>query len=43
MENDLLVRVIYDVKVIDLGLGKVRFKVEVDFDGWVVIRLYLEK
>uniref|UniRef100_A0A8C5ZXT5 Proton-coupled zinc antiporter SLC30A9, mitochondrial n=1 Tax=Marmota marmota marmota TaxID=9994 RepID=A0A8C5ZXT5_MARMA len=34
---------IHDVKATDLGLGKVRFKAEVDFDGRVVTRSYLEK
>lgn len=29
-------RAIHDVKATDLGLGKVRFKAEVDFDGRVV-------
>lgn len=36
-------RAIHDVKATDLGLGKVRFKAEVDFDGRVVTRSYLEK
>lgn len=31
-------RAIHDVKATDLGLGKVRFKAEVDFDGRVVTR-----
>jgi len=31
------------VKATDLGLSKVRFKAEVDFDGRVVTRSYLEK
>ncbi|EPY75662.1 hypothetical protein CB1_001596006 [Camelus ferus] len=43
LENDPSVRAIHDVKATDLGLGKVRFKAEVDFDGRVVTRSYLEK
>ena len=39
----LLPRAIHDVKATDLGLSKVRFKAEVDFDGRVVTRSYLEK
>ena len=38
-----LSRAIHDVKATDLGLSKVRFKAEVDFDGRVVTRSYLEK
>lgn len=36
-------RAIHDVKATDMGLSKVRFKAEVDFDGRVVTRSYLEK
>lgn len=36
-------RAIHDVKATDMGLNKVRFKAEVDFDGRVVTRSYLEK
>ncbi|XP_036858642.1 proton-coupled zinc antiporter SLC30A9, mitochondrial isoform X2 [Manis javanica] len=43
LESDPSVRAIHDVKATDLGLGKVRFKAEVDFDGRVVTRSYLEK
>ncbi|XP_060782719.1 proton-coupled zinc antiporter SLC30A9, mitochondrial [Neoarius graeffei] len=43
LENDPAVRAIHDVKATDMGLGKVRFKAEVDFDGRVVTRSYLEK
>ncbi|KAG8516521.1 Zinc transporter 9, partial [Galemys pyrenaicus] len=43
LENDPSVRAIHDVKATDMGLGKVRFKAEVDFDGRVVTRSYLEK
>uniref|UniRef100_A0A5F8GKX4 Proton-coupled zinc antiporter SLC30A9, mitochondrial n=1 Tax=Monodelphis domestica TaxID=13616 RepID=A0A5F8GKX4_MONDO len=43
LENDPSVRAVHDVKATDLGLGKVRFKAEVDFDGKVVTRSYLEK
>lgn len=38
-----MTRAIHDVKATDLGLNKVRFKAEVDFDGRVVTRSYLEK
>uniref|UniRef100_A0A8C8HXD8 Proton-coupled zinc antiporter SLC30A9, mitochondrial n=1 Tax=Oncorhynchus tshawytscha TaxID=74940 RepID=A0A8C8HXD8_ONCTS len=43
IQNDPAVRAIHDVKATDLGLSKVRFKAEVDFDGRVVTRSYLEK
>ncbi|XP_063777078.1 proton-coupled zinc antiporter SLC30A9, mitochondrial [Pseudophryne corroboree] len=43
LESDPAVRAIHDVKATDMGLGKVRFKAEVDFDGRVVTRSYLEK
>uniref|UniRef100_A0A8C7F9X3 Proton-coupled zinc antiporter SLC30A9, mitochondrial n=1 Tax=Oncorhynchus kisutch TaxID=8019 RepID=A0A8C7F9X3_ONCKI len=36
-------RAIHDVKATDLGLSKVRFKAEVDFDGRVLTHSYLEK
>lgn len=39
----ILSRAIHDVKATDLGMSKVRFKAEVDFDGRVVTRSYLEK
>ncbi|XP_068134614.1 proton-coupled zinc antiporter SLC30A9, mitochondrial isoform X2 [Hyperolius riggenbachi] len=43
LESDPAVRAVHDVKATDMGLSKVRFKAEVDFDGRVVTRLYLEK
>ncbi|RXM31449.1 Zinc transporter 9 [Acipenser ruthenus] len=43
LESDPAVRAIHDVKATDIGLSKVRFKAEVDFDGQVVTRSYLEK
>ncbi|XP_078534379.1 proton-coupled zinc antiporter SLC30A9, mitochondrial isoform X2 [Lissotriton helveticus] len=43
LESDPAVRAIHDVKATDIGLNKVRFKAEVDFDGRVVTRSYLEK
>lgn len=43
LESDPAVRAIHDVKATDMGLNKVRFKAEVDFDGRVVTRSYLEK
>lgn len=39
----IMSRAIHDVKATDMGLSKVRFKAEVDFDGRVVTRSYLEK
>lgn len=38
-----VLRAIHDVKATDMGLSTVRFKAEVDFDGRVVTRSYLEK
>ncbi|XP_026555581.1 zinc transporter 9 [Pseudonaja textilis] len=43
LECDPAVRAIHDVKATDMGMNKVRFKAEVDFDGRVVTRSYLEK
>ncbi|XP_043917448.1 zinc transporter 9 isoform X2 [Protopterus annectens] len=43
LESDPSVRAIHDVKATDMGMSKVRFKAEVDFDGRVVTRSYLEK
>ncbi|KAH0616231.1 hypothetical protein JD844_027201 [Phrynosoma platyrhinos] len=43
LESDPAVRAIHDVKSTDMGMSKVRFKAEVDFDGRVVTRSYLEK
>ncbi|XP_053109673.1 zinc transporter 9 [Hemicordylus capensis] len=43
LESDPVVRAIHDVKATDMGLSQVRFKAEVDFDGLVVTRSYLEK
>lgn len=43
LESDPSVRAIHDVKATDMGMNKVRFKAEVDFDGRVVTRSYLEK
>ncbi|XP_066506055.1 proton-coupled zinc antiporter SLC30A9, mitochondrial [Hoplias malabaricus] len=43
LESDPAVRAIHDVKATDMGLSTVRFKAEVDFDGRVVTRSYLEK
>lgn len=43
LENDPMVRAIHDVKATDMGMNKVRFKAEVDFDGRVLTRSYLEK
>lgn len=43
MLHVVMCRAIHDVKATDMGLSKVRFKAEVDFDGRVVTRSYLEK
>uniref|UniRef100_A0ACB8E7Z5 Uncharacterized protein n=1 Tax=Sphaerodactylus townsendi TaxID=933632 RepID=A0ACB8E7Z5_9SAUR len=43
LESDPAVRAIHDVKATDMGMSQVRFKAEVDFDGRVVTRSYLEK
>ncbi|XP_020641862.3 proton-coupled zinc antiporter SLC30A9, mitochondrial isoform X1 [Pogona vitticeps] len=43
LESDPAVRAIHDVKATDMGMSKVRFKAEVDFDGRIVTRSYLEK
>uniref|UniRef100_A0A7M4FWE2 Proton-coupled zinc antiporter SLC30A9, mitochondrial n=1 Tax=Crocodylus porosus TaxID=8502 RepID=A0A7M4FWE2_CROPO len=43
LESDPVVRGIHDVKATDMGMSKVRFKAEVDFDGRVVTSSYLEK
>uniref|UniRef100_A0A4W3IL92 Proton-coupled zinc antiporter SLC30A9, mitochondrial n=1 Tax=Callorhinchus milii TaxID=7868 RepID=A0A4W3IL92_CALMI len=43
LENDPSVRALHDVKATDLGMNTVRFKAEVDFDGRIVTRSYLEK
>lgn len=38
-----MIRAIHDVKGIDMGNNKVRYKAEVDFDGRELTRTYLEK
>ncbi|XP_077157943.1 proton-coupled zinc antiporter SLC30A9, mitochondrial [Paroedura picta] len=43
LESDPAVRAIHDVKATDMGMSQVRFKAEVDFDGRVVTRYYLER
>uniref|UniRef100_UPI00358EA5BA proton-coupled zinc antiporter SLC30A9, mitochondrial-like n=1 Tax=Myxine glutinosa TaxID=7769 RepID=UPI00358EA5BA len=43
LENDPTIRAIHDVKATDMGMSKVRFKAEVDFDGRVLTRSYLER
>ncbi|XP_048386012.1 proton-coupled zinc antiporter SLC30A9, mitochondrial isoform X2 [Stegostoma tigrinum] len=43
LENDPSVRAVHDVKATDMGLSTVRFKAEIDFDGRIVTRSYLEK
>lgn len=41
--QNIYLRAIHDVKATDLGMSTVRFKAEVDFDGRVITRYYLEK
>ena len=36
-------RGVYDIKATDMGVGLVRFKAEIDFDGREVTRAYLDK
>ncbi|KAH8420993.1 hypothetical protein KR222_000947 [Zaprionus bogoriensis] len=43
MEADVMIRAIYDVKGIDIGSGRVRYKAELDFDGRELTRSYLCK
>ena len=35
-------RGVYDIKATDMGVGLVRFKAEIDFDGREVTRAYLD-
>lgn len=41
--QNISLRAIHDVKATDMGMSQVRFKAEVDFDGRVVTRSYLER
>ncbi|PIK48836.1 putative zinc transporter 9 [Apostichopus japonicus] len=43
LENDVMVRGIYDVKATDMGVNQIRFKSEIDFDGAEVTRSYLDR
>lgn len=43
LESDVMIRAIHDVKGIDMGNNKVRYKAEVDFDGRELTRTYLDK
>ncbi|KAH8298490.1 hypothetical protein KR044_006394, partial [Drosophila immigrans] len=43
LEADVMIRAIYDVKGIDIGNGRVRYKAELDFDGRELMRSYLDK
>lgn len=43
LENDVMVRGIYDVKATDMGVNMIRFKSEIDFDGAEVTRAYLDR
>lgn len=43
LENDRMVRALYDIKATDMGSQYVMFKAEVDVDGREIARSYLEK
>ncbi|CAF4826719.1 unnamed protein product [Rotaria sp. Silwood1] len=43
LENDRMVRALYDIKATDMGSQSVMFKAEVDIDGREITRSYLEK
>lgn len=43
LENDRIVRALYDIKATDMGSQSVMFKAEVDIDGQEITRTYLEK
>ena len=43
LENDRMVRALYDVKATDMGSQSVMFKAEVDIDGREIARSYLER
>ncbi|CAF3521050.1 unnamed protein product [Rotaria sordida] len=43
LENDRMIRALYDIKATDMGSQSVMFKAEVDIDGREITRSYLEK
>ena len=43
LENDRMVRALYDIKATDMGSQTVMFKAEVDIDGREITRSYLER
>ena len=43
LENDRMVRALYDIKATDMGSQSVMFKAEIDIDGREIARSYLEK
>ncbi len=43
LENDRMVRALYDIKATDMGSQSVMFKAEVDIDGREITRSYLER
>ncbi|CAF3614174.1 unnamed protein product [Rotaria sp. Silwood1] len=43
LENDRMVRALYDIKATDMGSQSVMFKAEVDIDGREIARSYLER
>ena len=43
LEEDIMVRMVQDVKGIDMGNGIVRYKAEVDIDGRELAKYYLRK
>lgn len=42
LENDVMIRAIYDVKATDLGNNIFRYKAEVDIDGAQLTKYYLD-
>ncbi|XP_071511620.1 proton-coupled zinc antiporter SLC30A9, mitochondrial-like [Diadema antillarum] len=42
MENDVMIRGVYDVKATDMGVNTIRFKAELDIDGAELTRSYLD-
>lgn len=43
LEDDVIIRGVYDIKATQIGYGELKFKAEIDFDGREVTRVYLEK
>lgn len=43
LEDDAVIRGVYDVKATQTGYSELKFKAEIDFDGREITRVYLEK